>query len=213
MGARAQRLQMSRNSFWITWQAVYVPVATERSSTICRRSICIQSLACRPQCPERPMAAHTPVIGLRAMARDWFGEWRVLGRECGWVRVKVVVGWTEVDVGASGVTMALPRQAEARAPALRFGSCELRDSHDNKVKGDNSSSRSPARTHARLHREGMILQPPRASSPQPPLTQQHATTLSHIRPRRHAPHYATARSTCQALSTRPAPAVWAHPQA
>jgi hypothetical protein len=69
-------------------------------------------------------------------------------------RVKVVDGWSEVDVRASGVTMALPRQAEARAPAQRFGSCELKDNHYIQVKGDNSSSRvARARTYDSITRE------------------------------------------------------------
>jgi hypothetical protein len=49
--------------------------------------------------------------------------------------VKVVVGWTEVDVRASGVTLAVPRSGPCGSRCA-LGSFELKDNHDVQVKGD-----------------------------------------------------------------------------
>jgi hypothetical protein len=49
--------------------------------------------------------------------------------------VKVVVGWTEVDVRASGVTLAVPRSGPC-VSRCALGSFELKDNHYVQVKGD-----------------------------------------------------------------------------
>jgi hypothetical protein len=160
------------------------------------------------------MAAHTPEIGLIAIVRYSWEEWRVSGRECGLRELVKFVGcWTEVDVRASGVTLALP--AKTKGPCARAVPGELRPQrpiHGIQVKGDNTARPSRPRQSARPDREGMISQTLRASSSPQPHARRHLSTTSSRAHyfRRHPSHRATTSSLCQASSTPPAPAVWAY---
>jgi hypothetical protein len=102
-------------------RVVYAPEATERSSTICRRSICTHALASCLLLPRAPNGC--TYAGNRLESHD---EVFVGGVESSGARmrvaelVKVVDGWTEVDVRVGGVTgfTAPSRGPSARAALL-----------------------------------------------------------------------------------------------
>lgn len=156
------------------------------------------------------MAAHTPVIGLTGIVREFSEEWRVSGRDCGLRElVKVVVGWTEVGE-RGGVTA--PSQKRPERPRCDSASCEVKDNVNRQVKGDNNTTSRVARSPSTgFITEGMFSQSLQALPSQLARTRPRSSVSSRANHTRHPTHCARSGRICQAYSALRAPAVWAQP--